>query len=71
MDHTCLVVPLLPGKEEALRAFYRDVNGPRQEEFDQSEQRMRDMVSLSSGSLKTAFHPGSAATSCSIRTPRS
>ena len=40
MDHTCLVVPLLPGKEEALRAFYREVDGPRQEEFDQSEQRL-------------------------------
>ncbi len=40
MDHTCLVVPLLPGKEEALRAFYREVNGARQEEFDRSEQRL-------------------------------
>ena len=40
MDHTCLVVPLLPGKEDELRAFYRDVEGPRQQDYDRSEQRL-------------------------------
>ena len=40
MDHTCLVVPVKPGKEEALREFYREVEGPRQAEYDRSEQRL-------------------------------
>jgi hypothetical protein len=40
MDHTCLVVPVLPGKEGELRAFYREVDGPRQQEYDRSEQRL-------------------------------
>ena len=29
MDHTCLVVPVKAGKEEALRDFYREIEGPR------------------------------------------
>jgi hypothetical protein len=40
VDHTCLVVPLLPGKEDELRAFYREVDGPRQQDYDRSEQRL-------------------------------
>ena len=40
MDHTCLVVPVLPGKEDELRAFYREVDGPRQADYDRSEQRL-------------------------------
>jgi hypothetical protein len=40
MDHTCLVVPVLPGKEGELRAFYREVDGPRQQDYDRSEQRL-------------------------------
>ena len=36
MDHTCLVVPVLPGKEGELRAFYREVDGPRQQDYDRS-----------------------------------
>ena len=40
MDHTCLVVPVLPGKEDELRAFYREVGGPRQQDYDRSEQRL-------------------------------
>ena len=39
MDHTCLVVPLKPGKEQALRDFYRDVDA-RHDEYDRSEQRL-------------------------------
>jgi Family of unknown function (DUF6176) len=39
MDHTCLVVPLKPGKEQALRDFYRDVES-RHDEYDRSEQRL-------------------------------
>jgi hypothetical protein len=38
--YTCLVVPLLPGKEDELRAFYREVDGPRQQDYDRSEQRL-------------------------------
>jgi hypothetical protein len=40
MDHTCLVVPVKPGKEEALRDFYREIDGARNEEYDRSEQRL-------------------------------
>jgi Family of unknown function (DUF6176) len=40
MDHTCLVVPVKPGKEEALRAFYREIEGARNDEYDRSEQRL-------------------------------
>jgi hypothetical protein len=40
MDYTCLVVPLLPGKEDDLRAFYQEVEGPRQSDYDRSEQRL-------------------------------
>jgi hypothetical protein len=40
VDYTCLVVPLLPGKEDELRAFYREVDGPRQQDYDRSEQRL-------------------------------
>lgn len=40
MDHTCLVVPVLPGKEDELRAFYGELDGPRQQDYDRSEQRL-------------------------------
>ena len=40
MDHICLFVPLLPGKEDATRAFYKDVEGPRQQEYTDSERRL-------------------------------
>lgn len=39
MDHTCLVVPVLPGKDDDVRAFYEEVES-RKEEFDESEQRL-------------------------------
>jgi len=40
MDHTCIVVPVKPGKEAALRDFYREVEGPRNDAFDRSERRL-------------------------------
>ena len=40
MDHTCLVVPVKAGKEEALRDFYREIEGPRNTDYDRSEQRL-------------------------------
>jgi hypothetical protein len=40
MDHTCIVAPVKPGKEEALRDFYREIEGARNEEYDRSEQRL-------------------------------
>jgi hypothetical protein len=33
-------VPLLAGKEDATRAFYKDVEGPRKRAFDESERRL-------------------------------
>jgi hypothetical protein len=40
MDHTCLVVPVKPGKEEAQREFYREVEGARHDDYDRSERRL-------------------------------
>ena len=39
MDHTCMVVPLKPAKEQALRDFYRDIDA-RHDEYDRSQQRL-------------------------------
>jgi hypothetical protein len=39
VDYTCLVVPVLAGKEDDVRAFYEEVEA-RKEEFDRSEQRL-------------------------------
>jgi hypothetical protein len=39
MDHICLVVPVIPGKEDDVRAFYEEVEA-RKEEYDESEQRL-------------------------------
>jgi hypothetical protein len=39
VDHTCLVVPVLPGKEEELRSFYREVE-ERRDEYDRSERQL-------------------------------
>ena len=40
MDPVCLVMPILPGKTAAARAFLRDLDGPRKAEFDRSERRI-------------------------------
>jgi hypothetical protein len=40
MEQTCLVVPVLPGKTDAARDFYREVEGSRVEEYHQSERRL-------------------------------
>ena len=40
MEQTCLVVPVLPGKSEATREFYREVEGSRRDEFRESEERL-------------------------------
>jgi hypothetical protein len=39
VDHICLVVPVIPGKEDDVRAFYEEVEA-RKEEYDESEQRL-------------------------------
>ena len=39
MDYTCLVVPVLPGKDDDVRAFYEEVEA-RKEEYYESEQRL-------------------------------
>jgi hypothetical protein len=40
MDYTCLVVPVLSGKTDALRAFYAEVDGARKDQFAESERRL-------------------------------
>jgi hypothetical protein len=40
MDHVCLVMPILPGKTDAARAFMRELDGPRKAEYDRSERRI-------------------------------
>ena len=40
MDHTCIVVPVNPGKEEALRDFYRELEDSRHDDYDHSDQRL-------------------------------
>jgi hypothetical protein len=39
VDHTCLVVPVLRGKEDDVRTFYTEVEA-RKDEYDESEQRL-------------------------------
>ena len=40
MDHVCLALPLLPGQADHARAFLRQLDGDRREEFDRSERRI-------------------------------
>jgi len=40
MDPVCLVMPILPGKTAAARAFVRELDGPRRADFDRSERRI-------------------------------
>jgi hypothetical protein len=40
MDHTCLVVPVKHGKEQALHDFYREIEDARNEDYDRSERRL-------------------------------
>ena len=40
MDHVCLALPLLPGHAAKARAFLRQLDGSRREEFDRSERRI-------------------------------
>jgi hypothetical protein len=39
VDYTCLVVPVLPGKEDDVRTFYAEV-GARKDGYHGSEQRL-------------------------------
>jgi hypothetical protein len=40
MDHICLALPVLPGKTDEARAFFRQLDGSRRAEFDASERRI-------------------------------
>ena len=40
MDHVCLALPVVPGKTEQARAFMRQLDSNRREEFDRSERRI-------------------------------
>jgi ketosteroid isomerase-like protein len=40
MDEVCLVAPLLSDKAEAARAFMRELDGPRRDDYSASERRI-------------------------------
>ena len=40
MDHVCLAVPVLANKTEQARAFLRQLDGERRQDFDRSERRI-------------------------------
>ena len=40
MDHVCLAVPVLPGKSADARAFFKQLDGARRQEFDASERKI-------------------------------
>ena len=40
MERVCWVAPILPGKEQAARDFYVEMEGPRKKELDLAEQRL-------------------------------
>lgn len=40
MDQICLVIPILPGKGDAARDFWREVETERKTEYDRSERRI-------------------------------
>ena len=40
MDLVCLVIPILPGKTDAARNFFRELETERKTEYDRSERRI-------------------------------
>ena len=40
MDHICLALPVLSGKSEAARSFFKQLDTNRRAEFDASERRI-------------------------------
>ena len=40
MERVCWVAPILPGKVEAARAFYAEMEGPRRDELVLAERRL-------------------------------
>jgi hypothetical protein len=40
MDQICLVLPILPGKTAAARAFQRELDTDRKADYDRSERRI-------------------------------
>lgn len=40
MERVCWVTPILPGKEQAARDFYAEMEGPRRRELELAEQRL-------------------------------
>jgi hypothetical protein len=40
LNRICLVLPLLPGKADALRDFYRDVEGDQRGGYEATEKRL-------------------------------
>ena len=40
MDHSCLVIPILPDKTDAARAFQREVDTTRKADYARTERRL-------------------------------
>jgi hypothetical protein len=40
VERVCWVAPILPGKVEAARAFYAEMEGPRRQELELAEERL-------------------------------
>src|SRR5581483_11935254 len=40
VERVCWVTPILPGKEQAARDFYAEMEGPRREQLHLAEQRL-------------------------------
>ncbi len=40
MDHACIVIPILPGKTDAARAFQREVDTTRKADYARAERRL-------------------------------
>lgn len=40
MDQICFALPIQPGQTEAARAFMRDLEGPRKQDFAASERKL-------------------------------
>jgi hypothetical protein len=40
VDHSCIVIPILPGKTDAARAFQREVDTTRKADYARTERRL-------------------------------
>jgi hypothetical protein len=40
VDHACIVIPILPGKTDAARAFQREIDTTRKADYARTERRL-------------------------------